>query len=146
MRELCQRLQNAGFSSYLVGGAVRDLLRQKKVKDLDFTTNAKPEEIQNTFPKSIPTGIQHGTITVRLRGESFEVTSFRAEGKYTDARHPDDIRYASSLSEDLKRRDFSINALAYEPLKGELIDEHEGLLDLERKMYPDHWECRGTLL
>ena len=133
MQELCQKLRDAGFSCHLVGGAVRDLLRQREVKDLDFTSNARPEEIQSIFPTSIPTGIKHGTITVRLRGESFEVTSYRSEGKYTDARHPDEIRYTSSLSEDLSRRDFSINALAYDPLENELIDEHGGLLDLEQK-------------
>ena len=133
MSKLCQTLHNAGFPCYLVGGAVRDLLLQKEVKDLDFTTNAKPEEVSGIFPKSIPTGLEHGTITVRLEGESFEVTTYRSEGKYTDARHPDKISYASSLSEDLKRRDFTINALAYEPLKGELVDEHGGLIDLERK-------------
>ena len=133
MRELCQELHDAGFRCHLVGGAVRDLLLQKKVKDLDFASSALPEQLCGIFPNTIPTGIKHGTITVRLRGESFEVTSYRSEGKYTDARRPDEIRFASSLSEDLSRRDFSINALAYDPLTGELVDEHGALADLKKK-------------
>lgn len=134
VQELCQTLRDAGFACYMVGGAVRDLLRKEEVKDLDFASNARPEQIRRIFRVTIPTGIQHGTITVCIRGESFELTTYRSEGKYTDARRPDDIRFASSLSEDLGRRDFSINALAYEPLKRELIDEHGGLADLDKKI------------
>ena len=131
--KLCHIFSRAGFECYMVGGAVRDLLLGQVAKDLDFATNAHPEDVQKLFHKTIPTGIKHGTITVRLQGNSFEVTSYRSEGEYLDARHPEQVRFASSLYEDLTRRDFTINAIAYEPLQQYLIDEHGGLKDLENK-------------
>ena len=133
-KNLCQKLNDAGYECYMVGGAIRDLLRGEKIKDIDFTTNAKPKDICKVFPKVIETGIKHGTVTVLMNGEAFEVTSYRADGKYTDARRPDEIKFTSSLEEDLSRRDFTINALAYDPLTNKLIDKHNGLVDLEKKI------------
>ncbi len=126
-------LRQAGYECFMIGGAVRDLLLDRPIKDIDFTSNAKPLDVQKLFTKTIPTGLQHGTIMVRMGGESFEITSYRQDGSYEDARRPKEIQYASSLSQDLERRDFTINALAYDPLEGRLIDEHGGLQDLQQK-------------
>ncbi|MCR9144573.1 MAG: hypothetical protein NXI24_20205 [bacterium] len=138
-----ERLRKAGFECYLVGGAVRDLLLKRPAGDIDLTTNAPPDQVAKLFRRTIPTGLQHGTITVLLperkpepgdaaiRSESFEITTYRAESEYTDARRPDDIRFAETLQEDLSRRDFTVNAIAYEPGSGELIDLFGGLADLE---------------
>ncbi len=133
IRQLCQGLGQAGFECFMVGGAVRDLLRKQSIRDVDFATNAHPEQVQKIFRNTIATGIKHGTITVRLGGQSFEVTTYRREGNYEDARHPDSVQFSSSLIEDLSRRDFTINALAYNPLESKLIDAYNGLEDLERK-------------
>ena len=128
--ELASVLHGRGFQCWLVGGSVRDLLLGRAVGDLDFTTDARPREVQKAFRRTIPTGIEHGTITVLLNGGAFEVTTFRGESEYTDARRPDSVRFSSSLSEDLTRRDFTVNALAWDPLTGRLVDEHGGLEDL----------------
>ena len=130
VRELAATLHDAGFQCWLVGGSVRDLLLNRPVGDLDFTTDAKPESVRRAFRRTIPTGIQHGTVTVLLEREPFEVTTFRGESEYSDARHPDRVRFSSSLSEDLTRRDFTVNALAWNPLTGKLVDEHGGIDDL----------------
>ena len=134
IKELCQAFADAGFECFMVGGAVRDLLLNKAVHDLDFATNAHPDQVQKIFRRTIPTGIKHGTITVRIGEQSFEVTTYRSESVYQDARHPDSIEFSSSLAEDLSRRDFTINALAYDPLKGKLIDGYHGLRDLQNKV------------
>ena len=105
-------MKNAGFECYLVGGCVRDLLLGRSVKDLDLTSNAHPEQSRKLFKKTIPTGIEHGTITVRLFGQSLELTTYRTEGTYSDGRRPDQVAFGQSLSEDLCRRDFTVNALA----------------------------------
>lgn len=128
--EAAEELQRAGFECYLVGGCVRDLLLGRPVKDLDLTSNALPEQSRKLFRKTIPTGIEHGTITVRLHGQSLELTTYRTEGTYSDGRHPDEVRFGQSLIEDLSRRDFTVNALAYDPLSETLVDEHAGLEDL----------------
>ena len=120
-----------GFEVYLVGGAVRDMIRGQVVEDFDFATNAKPEEVQNLFRRVIPTGIKHGTVVVLYRGHSFEVTTYRIDGAYSDNRRPDTVHYTASLEEDLKRRDFTINALALDTLTGEVIDPHNGVSDIE---------------
>ena len=129
--EAARTMKNAGFECYLVGGCVRDLLLGRSVKDLDLTSNAHPEQSRKLFKKTIPTGIEHGTITVRLFGQSLELTTYRTEGTYSDGRRPDQVAFGQSLSEDLCRRDFTVNALAYDPISGDLIDEHGGLQDLE---------------
>ncbi len=122
-----------GYSLYLVGGAVRDFLLKKENHDYDFTTDAEPMEIKKMFSRTVDTGIKHGTVTVLYKGGSYEVTTFRSEGDYKDGRHPDSVSFIKSLSEDLKRRDFTINALAASLPDGKIIDEHDGISDLKRK-------------
>ncbi len=102
-----------------------------KPKDYDFATDAEPENVVSLFRKVIPTGIKHGTVTVLFRGNSYEVTTFRVDGKYSDARHPDSIEYTKNLDEDLKRRDFTINAMAYDIGNRKLIDPHNGREDIQ---------------
>lgn len=128
------QLNAKGFECFLVGGCVRDLLLNKPIKDLDFTTNAEPTEIQKIFKRTVPTGIKHGTITVLIDDRAYEVTTYRAESDYSDARRPDRITFSKTLSEDLSRRDFTINALALDPQTGKITDEHKGLPDLENKI------------
>lgn len=125
-------LENAGFEAYAVGGCVRDLMRGKTPDDWDMTTSARPEEVMALFaPHAIPTGLQHGTVTVRQDGESFEITTFRADGAYTDNRHPDEVRFSTDLREDLCRRDFTVNAMAMDR-RGKLIDPFGGQEDLKK--------------
>lgn len=122
--------KKAGYYCFFVGGAVRDSLLGYQVNDWDAATNARPEEVQKLFSTVIPTGIKHGTVTVRWRGSSIETTTFRLDGKYEDGRHPETVEYSSSLLEDLSRRDFTINGMAADPESGEIIDPHGGLGDL----------------
>lgn len=137
-RELCATLRHGGFEAYLVGGCVRDLLLEREPKDWDITTNAKPEEIQALFEETFYEN-KFGTVGVVTASDNprlkvIEITPYREEGKYTDARHPEEIRWAKKLGEDLKRRDFTINALAYDPETETLVDEHGGREDLTRKI------------
>ncbi|MGQ9706021.1 MAG: CCA tRNA nucleotidyltransferase [bacterium] len=125
-----ERLKGAGFKAYLVGGCVRDILIDRTVEDYDIATDAKPEDVMNLFKYSIPTGVEHGTITVVEGGIEVEVTTFRREGKYTDARHPDSVVFVKDIEEDLKRRDFTVNAFAYDPIDDIFIDLFDGLSDL----------------
>ena len=118
-------------SLYLVGGAVRDYLLKRENSDYDLTTSATPEEVKAMFRRTIDTGIKHGTVTVIYKGEHYEITTFRTEGDYSDSRHPDSVTFVRSLEEDLKRRDFTINALAVDILTGDVIDMHGGIGDLE---------------
>lgn len=124
-------LNKNGYEAYVVGGCVRDTLLGRKPEDWDITTSAKPEEVKNLFLKTIDTGIQHGTVTVRMFGCSYEVTTYRIDGKYEDNRHPKNVEFTSNLIEDLKRRDFTINAMAYCPQNG-LVDIFDGVGDLEK--------------
>lgn len=128
-----RKLERAGYEAYAVGGCVRDALIGVTASDWDITTSARPEEVMGLFLKTFATGIEHGTITVREMGESYEVTTFRLDGKYSDHRRPDSVTYAASLYEDVARRDFTINAMAYHPLKG-VIDYFEGREDLKRQV------------
>lgn len=118
-----------GFEAYAVGGAVRDALLGRTPKDWDVTTNAAPDEIKALFRRTIDTGIEHGTVTVRMNGKNFEVTTYRIDGDYQDSRHPDHVTFTASLKEDLKRRDFTINAMAYNEEAG-LQDYFGGQEDL----------------
>jgi poly(A) polymerase/tRNA nucleotidyltransferase (CCA-adding enzyme) len=120
------------FECYLVGGVVRNLLLKKELTDFDIATNADPKEVQRIFHRVIPTGIKHGTVTVLFKKESFEVTTFRIDGTYTDGRRPDEVRYTSSILQDLERRDFTINGLAYNLISHKLLDPHEGMKDLKK--------------
>ena len=125
-----RRLNGAGFAAYAVGGCVRDTLLGKTPVDWDLTTAARPEQVMALFPgHSIPTGLQHGTVTVRSHGQSFEVTTFRADGVYSDHRHPDEVTFSTDLSEDLRRRDFTVNAMAMDA-GGEITDPFGGRGDL----------------
>lgn len=123
-------LQEAGFEAYAVGGCIRDSLLSRTPNDWDITTSAKPMEVKALFSHTIDTGIQHGTVTILLDREDFEVTTYRIDGEYEDGRHPKEVSFTGSLEEDLKRRDFTINALAYNETEG-LIDIFEGQKDLK---------------
>ena len=124
-------LEAAGHRAYAVGGCVRDLLRGEEPDDYDITTSARPEEVMALFAgRCIPTGLQHGTVTVRENHCSFEVTTFRADGVYTDNRHPSEVFFSQTLEEDLQRRDFTINAMAMD-LRGEVTDLYGGREDLQ---------------
>lgn len=123
-------LQEAGFEAYAVGGCIRDSLLGRTPNDWDITTSAKPMEVKALFSHTIDTGIQHGTVTILLDREGFEVTTYRIDGEYEDGRHPKEVSFTGSLEEDLKRRDFTINALAYNEMAG-LIDIFEGQKDLK---------------
>lgn len=128
------QLEAAGHSAYAVGGCVRDLLRGVEPHDVDITTSARPEEVMALFaPHAIPTGLQHGTVTVRENHQSFEVTTFRADGPYSDGRRPDSVAFSTDLHEDLQRRDFTVNAMAMD-VRGQLHDPYGGREDLERKV------------
>lgn len=123
-------LEDKGFEAYAVGGCIRDSLLKKTPDDWDITTSASPLEVKAIFNRTIDTGIKHGTVTVRLHGRSYEVTTFRIDGDYSDGRHPDDVLFVKNLDEDLKRRDFTINAMAFSERTG-IIDLFGGVKDLE---------------
>lgn len=125
-----QTLEDAGFEAYFVGGSVRDVLLHRHVHDVDITTSAYPEEVKELFDKSIDTGIKHGTVTVLYGGESYEITTFRTESGYQDFRRPDHVTFVQNLDEDLKRRDFTINALAMD-MHGNIVDLFNGIEDLK---------------
>ena len=136
--EVAQTLENKGFKAYLVGGCVRDLAMNREPKDWDFTTSAKPEDIVGLFPKTFYEN-KFGTVTVVNENEKeggslrqVEITPFRQEGKYSDNRHPDEVSFGVSLEEDLARRDFTINALAYRPTTTDFIDLYDGLSDIKQ--------------
>ena len=126
-------LTQNGYEAYIVGGCVRDSLLEIIPSDYDVTTSAKPQEIIGLFDKTVPTGIKHGTVTVIIENEPIEVTTFRTEGEYKDSRHPQNVKFVTDLSEDLSRRDFTVNAMAYNETAG-LVDLFGGLGDLENKI------------
>lgn len=135
---LCATLHAAGHEAYLVGGCVRDMLLGREPKDWDITTNATPDQIQALFEETFYEN-DFGTVGVVTSSQDprikiVEVTPYRTEGKYTDARRPDEVHWSETLDEDLKRRDFTINAIAYDPAQNELVDRHAGRLDLERRV------------
>lgn len=136
-RYIISTLQENEFKAYIVGGCVRDSLLLKEPNDWDITTSAKPEEMINIFKnkgyKVIPTGIIHGTVTVMINKEGYEVTTFRIDGEYSDGRHPDSVEFTDDLREDLSRRDFTINSMAYNEKDG-LMDYFHGYEDLNNKI------------
>lgn len=129
---ILNKLLDNGFEAYAVGGCVRDALLNRIPGDWDITTSAKPEQVKQLFRRTIDTGIQHGTVTVMLEKEGFEVTTYRIDGEYEDSRHPKNVEFTTNLVEDLKRRDFTINAMAYNHVTG-IVDEFGGIEDLKQK-------------
>ena len=131
--DVLEKFNKAGYEAYFVGGCVRDFLLGYEFSDIDITTNALPKEVKTIFRKSIDTGIQHGTVTILVDGESYEVTTFRTEDDYIDHRTPEKVEFVSNLRDDLDRRDFTINAMALDS-KGNLYDYHNGKKDLSNKI------------
>ncbi|MBR2846562.1 MAG: CCA tRNA nucleotidyltransferase [Clostridia bacterium] len=131
--KIIEKIEKSGFEAYFVGGCVRDVLMGKTPGDIDITTNASPADIMKIFKKTYPTGINHGTVTVAEEGITAEVTTYRCEKGYNDGRHPDKVEFVADINEDLLRRDFTINAMAYNPSRG-LIDNFGGQQDIENKI------------
>ncbi|MBO0440964.1 CCA tRNA nucleotidyltransferase [Candidatus Enterococcus ikei] len=128
-----KEIQAHGFEAYFVGGSVRDALLNQSIHDVDIATSAYPEEIKQIFPRTIDVGIDHGTVLALVGEEQYEITTFRTESTYQDFRRPDTVTFVRSLKEDLKRRDFTINALAMD-VNGEIIDLFDGMSDLNQKI------------
>ena len=133
VKYIIDTLKEHGYEGYIVGGCVRDSILKRKVNDWDMTTSAKPKEVVKLFDKVILTGIKHGTVTIVLNNNQYEVTTFRNDGEYDDNRHPIKVEFVNNLKEDLSRRDFTINAMAYNDFVG-LKDYHEGINDLNKKI------------
>ncbi len=131
--KIIDRLTAAGYEAYAVGGCVRDSVLGKEPNDWDITTSAKPMEVKQLFSRTIDTGIKHGTVTVMLDKQGFEVTTYRIDGDYEDGRHPKQVTFTACLEEDLKRRDFTINAMAYNEQTG-LVDIFGGMQDIQRNV------------
>lgn len=130
---ILKTLTDAGFEAYFVGGCVRDTLLGREVHDWDITTSANPEEIMSIFPKTVPTGVKHGTVLVLDGDKGYEVTTFRTDGAYCDSRHPESVTFVKNLREDLSRRDFTVNAMAMDA-EGNLTDLFGGQQDLQSKI------------
>lgn len=130
---IIDKIEEAGYEAYFVGGSVRDTLLNKPINDVDIATSAKPNEIKKIFQKTVDIGIEHGTVMVLWKDETYEITTFRTESTYQDFRRPDNVEFVRSLKEDLKRRDFTINALAMNR-NGEIIDYFNGQKDIEKKL------------
>ena len=132
--DICKELRKSGERAWVVGGCVRDTPRGERVNDWDVATTALPEKVQQTFRKVIPTGIDHGTVTVIWKGEAYEVTTLRGEGAYTDGRRPDSVVFVEDIDRDLARRDFTVNAIAYDPVDGRVADPFGGLVDMRNQV------------
>ncbi len=133
VKRIMEKLEDAGFEAYAVGGCIRDYLLGRPPGDHDITTDARPDQIKALFSHTVDTGIEHGTVTVLLGGKPYEVTTYRVDGPYSDGRHPDAVSFTRSLEEDLLRRDFTINAMAYNEREG-LKDLYGGVSDLENRL------------
>lgn len=133
--EILKKLGDAGFEAYYVGGCVRDRLMNKPAHDVDIATNALPEEIMRVFCRYtvIPTGLRHGTVTVAAHGDSYEITTFRVDGSYSDSRRPDSVTFTNHIETDLARRDFTMNAIAMD-VNGKIIDPFGGADDIKNKI------------
>ena len=132
--EVVRTLEEKGHRAWVVGGCLRDLLLGRPASDWDLATSARPEAVVAAFKRTIPTGIKHGTVTVIVRGISFEVTTLRGEGAYSDGRRPDSVAFVDDIEADLARRDFTVNAIAYDPVTGDFVDPFGGERDLEAKV------------
>lgn len=126
-------LEKNGYEGYAVGGCVRDMVLGRTPEDWDITTSARPEQIKALFRRTVDTGIEHGTVTVLIGGGAYEVTTYRVDGDYGDHRHPETVKFTPSLTEDLRRRDFTMNAMAYNPASG-IVDKFQGMEDISRKI------------
>ena len=126
-------LEDSGYEAYVVGGCVRDSILGRCPDDWDITTSASPEQVKALFHRTVDTGLQHGTVTVLMDREGFEVTTYRVDGDYVDGRHPKEVMFTASLEEDLKRRDFTINAMAYHPDRG-IVDLFHGMEDMKNQV------------
>jgi tRNA nucleotidyltransferase (CCA-adding enzyme) len=127
---ICRRLSRSGYQGWLVGGAVRDSILGREPHDWDVATNARPEQVAKLF-HSVETGLKHGTLTVLVDGDSYEVTTFRGEGVYSDGRRPDEIQFLDRIDQDLARRDFTMNAIAYDPIGNAFCDPFNGQSDIK---------------
>ncbi len=134
MLEICEELRNAGERAWVVGGCVRDTLRGERVNDWDVATTARPDKVQKVFRRVVPTGVDHGTVTVLWKGSGYEVTTLRGEGAYSDGRRPDHVEFVDDIESDLARRDFTVNAIAYDPVEGRVVDPFGGMLDMRDKL------------
>lgn len=134
LKDFYKIFEKSGFQAYLVGGAVRDIFLNKEASDWDVTTNATPQDVMSMFNFVVPTGIEHGTVTVHFKNTEIEVTTFRTETGYSDGRHPDSINYAATIEEDLARRDFTINAIAVDLKDGKIVDPFKGRSDIKKKI------------
>lgn len=132
VERIINKLNDNGYEAYAVGGCVRDTLLGRLPEDWDITTSATPEQIKSLFARTIDTGIQHGTVTILINHVGYEVTTYRIDGEYEDGRHPKTVEFTSDLLEDLKRRDFTINAMAYSHRTG-IVDAFDGMADLKEK-------------
>jgi len=132
-RDALRTLRENGYEAYLVGGCVRDLFLGRRPFDYDIATSARPEETMKLFPSAHPTGIRHGTVTVVIDGHPMEITTFRSDGAYSDGRRPDSVSFSADIAEDLRRRDFTVNAMAWSD-KGGLLDPFGGRRDLDAKI------------
>ncbi len=132
--DVCSTLRSNGCQAYIVGGGIRDSLMGCAPEDWDVATDAHPPRVLSLFPKTIPTGIRYGTVTVFMGDMSVEVTTFRSEGVYKDSRHPEEVSFGSTIEEDLKRRDFTVNAIAYEPDSRRFVDPYGGRRDIRRRL------------
>lgn len=130
---IIKTLNRAGYEAYAVGGCVRDMILGRIPQDWDITTSALPEAVKRLFRRTVDTGIKHGTVTVLTRGRQYEVTTFRVDGNYKDGRHPENVTFTRCLSEDLLRRDFTVNAMAYHPDEG-IVDLHGGMDDIRNRI------------
>jgi tRNA nucleotidyltransferase (CCA-adding enzyme) len=131
--ELCRRIRAGGFDAWVVGGSLRDTLLGREPGDWDLATSALPQDIMRLFKRVVPTGLAHGTVTVLFQDQSYEITTLRGEGAYSDSRRPDEVFFVRDIDEDLARRDFTVNAIAYSPLDDRIIDPFGGIDDLERR-------------
>ena len=130
---LCRELDQHGHQSWIVGGCVRDILRGGEAHDWDIATSARPDDVIHCFRRVVPTGMDHGTVTVLWKGEAYEVTTLRGEGPYSDGRRPDSVFFVDDIERDLARRDFTVNAIAYDPVSKGLSDPFGGRADIQSK-------------
>ena len=132
VKQIIETLNKNGYEAFAVGGCIRDSVMGRNPHDWDITTSAKPHEVKKLFRRSVDTGIEHGTVTILLPDGAYEVTTYRIDGEYIDFRHPKEVIYASDLKEDLLRRDFTVNAIAYNDSDG-VVDPYDGIGDIEHE-------------